>query len=125
MLNPNKFRWVLSLATILFTLSCLANTSTELTITKKTTLTDQDAQQFMGIFGKQFQGDRQFHFNCHQNQCTITALIAGFSGEPARNLLRGRPHAKFTSRDKSFVLGCGKTSVFYCNVIQRQAVLTS
>jgi hypothetical protein len=102
---------------------CLANTSTKLTITKTTQLTENDASTFANTFGIKLQGDDAFQFLCQHGKCKITATKDGFSGKLAETLLRGRSHATFVSLDKKFTLDCGKTRVAYCNVIQKDAVL--
>ncbi len=123
----NKFKFLL-LATIalvlaLSVISVSANTSTEVTITKTTTLTGVDAANFSKVFGDDLSGYSKLKFNCEKNKCQILATKAGFSGELAKQLLHKRDSAKFTSADKTFTLACARTSVSYCNVIQKDAVL--
>ncbi len=99
-----------------------AATSTLLTITKTTTLTNDDATKFSRVFGNTL-ANSLLSFKCNTASCKITATTAGFSGSLATQLLNGRLEAKFASSDNKFILECGKIPVPYCNVIQRDAVL--
>jgi hypothetical protein len=99
-----------------------AATSTLLTITKTTTLTNKDATNFSNKFGNTL-SNPLLSFQCNTGSCKVIATVAGFAGSLAKQLLNGRVEAKFTSSDNKFILECGKIPVSYCNVIQKNAVL--
>lgn len=100
-----------------------AETSTLLNIIKTTTLTGQDATDFVKVFGNEFTGTSQFHFSCQNGSCTIFAATAGLSGTIPEELLKGRNSAKFVSSDEKFTLNCGRTTIAFCNISQRDALL--
>ncbi len=83
-------------------LPALADSATSATITKTTVLTDQDAQAFSKIFGKEIKGDEILSFKCTERTCPIVATKAGFSGPLAEKLLNGRVDAKYMSQNKKF-----------------------
>lgn len=118
---------VAALSISIMTLPTYANTTTSLTITKTTVLTHQDAANFSKTFKNKLSGDKRFSFKCDNSPsnktCEIVAKKTGFSGRLAQKLLAGRQSAKFTSHNKKFTLDCGRTSVAFCNVIQKDAIL--
>jgi len=119
-----KIRSFLCLAGIVLAVNATAATTTKLYMSKTTTLTAEDATNFSKTFGAQFSSSEpEFKFNCNNSICTITAATSGFSGATASQLLSQRPTAKFTSSNGLFMLNCGKTSVDFCNIVQKNAVL--
>jgi len=101
-----------------------ASTSTLLTITKTTTLRGKDANEFVHLFGKYLEGNNTFIYICKKGKCQIAATKDGFRGKLAEKILHQRKAVKFVSKDKRFVLACGRTSVAYCSVIQKNAILS-
>lgn len=118
-----RLRNLLIIPVLSLTMSVFAATNTTVTITKSTTLTGNDASEFQKVFGKSFAGRTGFNFICKDNSCTVISTKPGFSGAVADTLLKGRKVAKFSSSDENFQLNCGTTSVSFCNVIQKSAVL--
>ena len=119
-----KFLYTVLVVVLCFSFTPLyAKTVTRMTITKVTTLTGKDAQAFRQVYGKDFIGDERLSYNCNGDMCQVVATIAGFKGSLAERVLHGRKTANYTSMDEKFSLHCGKTTVFFCNVSQRGAVL--
>jgi len=113
------------LLALLFSGAVYAATTTTLNIIKTTTLTDDDAAKFVETFGTQFEGDKRFTFNCHDDECVVQTSVTGFSGDMAEKLLNGRADVSFQDEDKKFKMHCGiyKETTYFCNVIQHGAVL--
>lgn len=109
---------------VLFSLTIFANTSTLVTITKTTTLTGKDAADFSHLFGQSFAGNNTFIYICKKNKCQVAATKDTFKGKLAENILKERPWVRFVSKDKKFILDCGRGTTAYCNVTQRSAILS-
>lgn len=110
---------------LLFSLQSYGSANTTLNMSKTTILTDADATAFSEAFGDSFDGTDDFNFSCEDDQCVIHTKVSGFSGDMAKTLLKVKWRTKITfeSTDHNFMLTCGKSNVYWCNVIQHNAVL--
>lgn len=118
-----KLKLLMVLSLVLVGVLANAATTTTAILTKATTLTANDAAEFQKTFGKGFSDHSGFSFKCKNNKCTVVSTKAGFSGNTATSLLNGRKVANFSSADKNFQLSCGQSSVSFCNVVQKAAIL--
>ncbi len=115
---------ILTLASLsLFSISCLADTHTIVSIKKITIINGADAEGFKKVFGEASISNAEFSIRCGKQSCEITASRSGFSGDLAKQLLKGRKEAVFVSENEKFKLQCGITNVPFCNVIQRDGIL--
>lgn len=107
----------------IFSFSSLADTHTIVSIKKTTTINGTDAEGFKKIFGDTSISTSELSIQCGKNSCEITTARSGFSGDLAKQLLKGRKEAVFVSENEKFKLQCGISNIPFCNVIQQDGIL--